>query len=122
METMEAAARPITVHNFSEKICDKLIHCHVMSLEDCFFLWVGVSASLCNLAVAMCSRYDSMPLSTLILGDKSDTTSSCFAQRLAKKTKKQVFASVNIPNNDSELMLLIEKRIKEEMESFPEKF
>ncbi|XP_073534803.1 proteasome assembly chaperone 4 [Phyllobates terribilis] len=122
METMELSHRPISIHNFSEKISDRLVHFHVMSLQDCFFLWVGFSARLCNLSVAMCSRFDSMPLSSLILGDKSDTTSGSFAQRLAKKTKKQVFASVNIPTNDSQLMLLIEKRIKEEMESFPEKF
>ncbi|XP_044149672.1 proteasome assembly chaperone 4 [Bufo gargarizans] len=122
METMELSHRSITIHNFSEKISDRLVHFHVMSLQDCFFLWVGYSARLCNLAVAMCSRFDSMPLSSQILGDKSDTTSSSFAQRLAKKTKKQVFASVNIPTNDSQLMLLVEKRIKEEMDSFPEKF
>ncbi|XP_040287911.1 proteasome assembly chaperone 4 [Bufo bufo] len=122
METMELSHRSITIHNFSEKISDRLVHFHVMSLQDCFFLWVGYSATLCNLAVAMCSRFDSMPLSSQILGDQSDTTSSSFAQRLAKKTKKQVFASVNIPTNDSQLMLLVEKRIKEEMDSFPEKF
>ncbi|XP_066435378.1 proteasome assembly chaperone 4 [Eleutherodactylus coqui] len=122
METAEPFPHPVSIHNFSDKICERLVHFHVMSLQDCFLLWVGCSARLCNLAVSMCSRYDSMPLSSLILGDKSDTTSSSFAQRLAKKTKKQVFASINIPTDDSQLMLLIEKRIKEEMESFPEKF
>ncbi|XP_063779138.1 proteasome assembly chaperone 4 isoform X2 [Pseudophryne corroboree] len=76
-----------------------------------------------NQAPRSCAELqDSVPLSTLILGDKSDTTSSSFAQRLAMKTKKQVFVSVNIPSNDSQLMLLIEKRIKEEMESFPDRF
>ncbi|XP_068092923.1 proteasome assembly chaperone 4 [Hyperolius riggenbachi] len=121
---MESSAKHQTsIHNFSEKLCDKLVHFHVMSLQDCFFLWVGFCPTLRNLAVAMCSRYDdSVPLSTLILGDKSDPTSSSFAQRLAKKTQKQVFASINIPTNDSQLMMLIEKRIKQEMESFPEKF
>ncbi|KAG8571602.1 hypothetical protein GDO81_011715 [Engystomops pustulosus] len=122
MEAMELSHRLISIHNFSEKISERLVHFHVMSLQDCFFLWVGSSASLCSLAVAMCSRFDSMPLSSMILGDKSDTTSSSFAQRLSKRTKKQVFASINIPCNDSQLMLLVEKRIKEEMESFPEKF
>lgn len=41
---------------------------------------------------------------------------------LAKKTKKQVFVSYNLPNTDSSFTLLIENRIKEEMMAFPEKF
>lgn len=60
METMELSHRPISIHNFSDKICDKLVHFHVMSLQDCFFLWVGFSARLCNLAVSMCSRFVSV--------------------------------------------------------------
>ncbi|KAM5156664.1 proteasome assembly chaperone 4 [Mantella aurantiaca] len=118
----DSQPRPISIHNFSDKICDKTVHFHVMSLQDCFLLWIGLSPSLCNLAVAMCSRYDSVPLSALILGDKSDPTSGSFAQRLAKKTKKQVFVSISIPTNDSQLLLLIEKRIKQEMDTYPEKF
>ncbi|XP_053570654.1 proteasome assembly chaperone 4 [Bombina bombina] len=119
---MELSAGRISVHNFSEKICEQLVHFHVMSMEQCFLLWVGLSPNLSNLAVAMCSRFDPVPLSSLILGDTSDTTSCSLAQRLAKKTTKQVFASVNIPTHDSQLMLLVEKRIKEEMEADPEKF
>ncbi|XP_053322856.1 proteasome assembly chaperone 4 [Spea bombifrons] len=119
---MEGVPGSISLHNFYERICDQPVHFHVMGMEECFFLWVGLSAGLSNLAAAMCSRFDTVPLSTLIFGDTSDTTSSSFAQRLAKKTKKQVFASVNIPNNNSQLMLLIEERIKKEMETFPEKF
>ncbi|XP_040182537.1 proteasome assembly chaperone 4-like [Rana temporaria] len=106
----------------SSHLCDRAVHFHVMSLQDCFLVWVGFSPSLRNLAMAMCSRYDTVPLSTLILGDKSDPTSSSFAQRLAMKTKKQVFVSISIPTTDSQLLLLIEKRIKQEMETFPEKF
>ncbi|XP_063307846.1 proteasome assembly chaperone 4 [Pelobates fuscus] len=119
---MEPAPRSISVHNFSERFSEQTVHFHVMAMQDCFFLWVGISATLSNMAVAMGSRFDTVPLSTLLLGDKSDTTSCSFAQRLAKKTTKQVFASINIPNNDSQLMLRIEKRIKEEMEAFPDKF
>ncbi|XP_015131501.2 proteasome assembly chaperone 4 isoform X1 [Gallus gallus] len=63
-----------------------------------------------------------VPVSTSLLGDPSDTASACLAQRLAKKTKKQVFVSYNLPNTDSSFTLLIENRIKEEMMAFPEKF
>lgn len=41
---------------------------------------------------------------------------------LARKTKKQVFVSYNLQNTDSNFALLVENRIKEEMEAFPEKF
>ncbi|KAF5927678.1 hypothetical protein HPG69_000582, partial [Diceros bicornis minor] len=40
----------------------------------------------------------------------------------AAATNKQVFASYNLQNTDSNFALLMEKRIKEEIEAFPEKF
>lgn len=40
----------------------------------------------------------------------------------AKKTKKQVFVSYSLPSTDSSLMLLVENRIKKEMEQFPDRF
>uniref|UniRef100_A0A8C0RG60 Proteasome assembly chaperone 4 n=1 Tax=Canis lupus familiaris TaxID=9615 RepID=A0A8C0RG60_CANLF len=65
---------------------------------------------------------DSIPVSTSLLGDTSDTTSTGLAQRLARKTNKQVFVSYNLQNTDSNFALLVENRIKEEMDAFPEKF
>ncbi|KAL4630999.1 proteasome assembly chaperone 4 [Arapaima gigas] len=118
----EAAEEAISVHDFSEKILEQLVHFHVMKLRGGFFLWVGAAPRLDNLAVSMSSRFDSMPLSTLLLGDPSDTTPNSLAQRLAKKTKKQVFVSYSLPSTDSNLTLLVENRIKKEMELFPEKF
>lgn len=47
--------------------------------------------------------------------------SMCFLF-LARKTNKQVFVSYNLQNTDSNFALLVENRIKEEMEAFPEKF
>ncbi|XP_030626522.1 proteasome assembly chaperone 4 [Chanos chanos] len=112
----------ITVHDFSEKILEQVVHFHVMKLNGGFFLWVGTSPVLSNLAVAMDSKFDSMPLSTLVLGDPSDTTPNSLAQRLTKRTKKQVFVSYNLPMTDSNLTLLVENRIKKEMELHPDKF
>ncbi|XP_028912295.1 proteasome assembly chaperone 4-like [Ornithorhynchus anatinus] len=112
----------ISLHNFSARLWEQLIHFHVMQLTDSLFLWVGAAPSLRNLAVAMCSRYDSIPLTTSLIGDASDTTSNSKAQRLARKTKKQVFVSYILQNTDCNFTLLIENRIKEEMEAFPVKF
>ena len=112
----------IKVHNFSENILNQDIHFHVMKLNGEFFLWVGASPVLSNLAVSMNSKYDSMPLSSLLLGEPSDTSSNSLAQRLAKKTKKQVFVSYSIPGTDAQLAILVEKRINKEMELHPELF
>ncbi|XP_065112536.1 proteasome assembly chaperone 4 [Paramisgurnus dabryanus] len=116
------AVDSMTVHDFSEKILEQHVHFHVMKFDGGFFLWVGSNAVLSNLAVSINSKYDSMPLSTLVLGDTSDTTPSSLAQRLTKKTKKQVFVSYNLPMTDSNLLLLVENRIKKEMELHPHKF
>ncbi|KAM9233388.1 proteasome assembly chaperone 4 [Dugong dugon] len=112
----------VSLHNFSARLWEQLVHFHVMRLTDSLFLWVGATPQLRNLAVAMCNRYDSIPVATSLLGDTSDTTSTGLAQRLARKTNKQVFVSYNLQNTDSSFALLVENRIKEEMDAFPEKF
>uniref|UniRef100_A0A8I5TU57 Proteasome assembly chaperone 4 n=1 Tax=Pongo abelii TaxID=9601 RepID=A0A8I5TU57_PONAB len=83
MEGLVAAAGgDVSLHNFSARLWEQLVHFHVMRLTDSLFLWVGATPHLRNLAVAMCSRYDSIPVSTSLLGDTSDTTSTGLAQRL----------------------------------------
>lgn len=105
----------ISVHNFSDKILEQVVHFHVMKLDGGFFLWVGSAPVLSNLAVSMSSKYvsklanlfamfphvagspktslnmflhyylqDSMPLSTLVMGDPSNTAANSLAQRLGK--------------------------------------
>ncbi|XP_041647773.1 proteasome assembly chaperone 4 [Cheilinus undulatus] len=122
-ETLNGTAfDALTVHNFSEKILEQVFHFHVMKFNGGFFLWVGPSPVLSNLAVSMSSKYDSMPLSTLVMGDPSNTAPNSLAQRLAKKTNKQVFVSYSIPVTDSNLSLLVENRIKKELELHPQHF
>ncbi|XP_070688800.1 proteasome assembly chaperone 4 [Pempheris klunzingeri] len=122
-ETQNGGAfEAISVHNFSEKILEQVVHFHAMKLSGGFFLWVGSSPVLSNLAVSMSSKYDSMPLSTLVMGDPSNTAPNSLAQRLAKKTKKQVYVSYSLPMTDSNLSLLVENRIKKELELHPEHF
>ncbi|XP_055021286.1 proteasome assembly chaperone 4 isoform X1 [Boleophthalmus pectinirostris] len=146
-----ASFGPISVHNFSEKILEQVVHFHVMKLNEGFFLWIGSSPVLSNLAVSMPSKYDSMPLSSLVMGDPSNTAANTLAQRLgtflkksyihlyiflifyillcymlihftAKRTKKQVFVSYSLAVTDGNLSLLVENRIKKELELHPEWF
>ncbi|NWV66563.1 PSMG4 protein, partial [Malurus elegans] len=142
------AAGGIALHDFSGQLGEQRVHFHAMRLRDSLFLWVGAAPALASLAVAMCSPRDSIPVAASLLGDPSDTASSCLAQRLGRcggagelppagnagtgpgsgsgpgpsKTKKQIFVSYNLQNTDSSFTLLIENRIKEEMTAFPEKF
>ncbi|XP_054046439.1 proteasome assembly chaperone 4 [Rissa tridactyla] len=112
----------IALHDFIGRLGEQLVHFHAMRLRDSLFLWVGAAPALASLAVAMCTPRDSIPVAASLLGDPSDTASACLAQRLASKTKKQIFVSYNLQNTDSNFTLLIENRIKEEMMAFPEKF
>lgn len=58
MEGLVAAAGgDVSLHNFSARLWEQLVHFHVMRLTDSLFLWVGATPHLRNLAVAMCSRY-----------------------------------------------------------------
>ncbi|KAM3840395.1 proteasome assembly chaperone 4 isoform 2-T2 [Vipera latastei] len=112
----------ISLHNFCGRLAEHLVHFHAMRLQDSLFLWIGDGPELSNLAVAMCTPRDSIPASTLLFGNASDNTSNSLAQRLASKTKKQIFVSYNVQNTDSSFILLVENRIKEEMATFPDKF
>lgn len=113
---------PISVHNFSEKILEQVVHFHVMKLNGGFLLWIGSTPVLSNLAVSMSSKYDSMPLSSLVMGDPSNTAANTLAQRLAKRTQKQVFVSYSLAVTDCNLSLLVENRIKKELDLHPEYF
>ncbi|XP_061051661.1 proteasome assembly chaperone 4 isoform X1 [Eubalaena glacialis] len=58
MEGPGAAARGnVSLHNFSARLWEQLVHFHVMRLTDSLFLWVGATPHLRNLSVAMCTRY-----------------------------------------------------------------
>lgn len=59
MEEPQAAA-DVSLHNFSARLWEQLVHFHVMRLTDSLFLWVGATPHLRNLAVAMCSRFVSV--------------------------------------------------------------
>ncbi|XP_069880753.1 proteasome assembly chaperone 4 isoform X3 [Dipodomys merriami] len=83
-----AAGGDVSLHNFSARLWEQLVHFHVMRLTDSLFLWVGATPHLRSLAVAMCSRYDSIPVCTSLFGDTSDTTSTGLAQRLGRPTNR----------------------------------
>ncbi|XP_061184476.1 proteasome assembly chaperone 4-like [Saccostrea echinata] len=107
-------------HVFSDKIMEKVVHFQVLKLKESFYIWICTSNKLGNLAVAMQTKFSSIPSGAVLLGPAD---SHCFtiAQRLAKKTGKQVFVSGSV-DYDQLMLPLIEKRIGQELQNFPEKF
>ncbi|XP_071166679.1 proteasome assembly chaperone 4-like [Mytilus edulis] len=106
------------VHTFSEKLMDTQVFFQTILFDHGFFLWIGTSpAALGDLSLAMKTKYSQEPSTSTLFGT-SDSPTTALAQRLAKKTSKQVFVGGNM--NYNQLMLpLIEKRIGEEMKSHP---
>ena len=112
MTTSEAQ---IKVSDFSEMILDKTVYFKIIKLSDSFFVWVGLEPSLSNMAVAMPTPHTSVPSGSLLFGNKSgETTSTSLAQKLAKKSNKQIFVSCSIPF-DQHLSVLVEKRLAQEL-------
>uniref|UniRef100_A0A8C3YVR7 Proteasome assembly chaperone 4 n=1 Tax=Catagonus wagneri TaxID=51154 RepID=A0A8C3YVR7_9CETA len=122
MEQHTPRAGTVSLNNFSASLREQIVHFHVTRLMDSLYLWVGATPHLRDLAVAMCACSDPVPVSVSLLGDTSDTMSTCLAQRFARKASKQVFLSSNLQDTDSGFAVLLENRIKEEMEAFLEKF
>ncbi|XP_074843841.1 proteasome assembly chaperone 4 isoform X1 [Carettochelys insculpta] len=83
----------ISLHDFCGRAGEQLVHFHAMRLRDSLFLWVGAEPALRSLAVAMCRPHDSIPVSTSLLGDASDTASNSLAQRLGDVAVNKLLAA-----------------------------
>ncbi|KAK7504540.1 hypothetical protein BaRGS_00004026 [Batillaria attramentaria] len=112
----------ISVYNFSDTILGNNLYFHVIKLCDSFHICVGTAPVMKNMAVAMQTEFDRGAASgSILMGDLSDPVSLNMAQRLAKRTGKQVFVSCSVAYNQT-LMPLLEKRIGEEIKDHPDKF
>ncbi|XP_046362358.1 proteasome assembly chaperone 4-like [Haliotis rufescens] len=118
---IKAEQPQVTVHTFTASVTDTTVFYQVIKMSDSFHLWVGAKPSLENMALAMNTRFESLPLATHLFGDSSNPIAASLAQRLAKKTGKQVFVSCNLAY-DQLTMPVVEKRITEEMKKRPEMF
>jgi len=122
-ETRPAVECRLRVHEFSGKLFDSQVHFQCVGLKDSFILWIGTRpASMTNLAMAIPTRFDKTPLSVGCLADsESDNISHSLAQKLAKRSGKQVFVSYNLPA-DYQLLSLVQQRLFEEMTLLPQHF
>ena len=122
-EALDTAECRLSTHNFNSVIFGTPVHFSVLKMQDSFMLWVGSKpAELTNLAMAMATKFDAVPMVTSIMGDASNPSSSSLSQKLSRRSKKQVFVSYNLPTGDGLMMPEVEKKLIEEMTVCPEKF
>lgn len=121
--TIEYVDSSLAAHSFSEKIGSTVVLFKTLKLKDSLFVWVGSNEEpkLTNLCVAMKSSYETLPLTTQVLGSRADETSTGLASQLTRRLSKPVFASVNL-QLDSFLFPEVNKRLKEEIKNKPEYF
>lgn len=50
----------IKIHDFSERILERVVHFHVMKMRDSVFIWAGENLELNSLSVAMSTKYVSV--------------------------------------------------------------
>ncbi|XP_041375792.1 proteasome assembly chaperone 4-like [Gigantopelta aegis] len=109
------------VHSFQTKILDTTVFFQVIKLNNSFHLFVGNVPTLQNMAMSMNTKYENVPTVNHLFGNRTDSTSSSIAQKLAKKTGKQVFVSCNLEYNQT-MLPLVEKHIFDELKAHPDKF
>ena len=53
----EKAETTLGLHKFAEQLIDQTVHFQVLKMTDSLFLWIGSSAEMGSLAVAMRTKY-----------------------------------------------------------------
>ncbi len=79
-------------------------------------MWIGTAGgSFENLDLAMMTSTDSLPISSVLLGNSSDTTGAALSQRLSMKLGTQVYVSYNLPSSQSAMLEEVERLIFKEV-------
>ena len=101
------------VERFSIDLEEKIFECHTFNFNNCCYIWIGDLnlATMSSLVVAMPTKFDTIPLSSILLSQDSDSNdiNSSIAQRISKKFNRQCFISCNIPLEDQHLIQQVER-------------
>lgn len=84
-------------------------------MDSSVFIWLGTEniQAMGNLVSSINTKYDSMPLSSLLIGDGSEMTDNAnsLSTRLSKKLNKQVFLSYNLGSEFNDHLVEIELKL-----------
>lgn len=112
-------------HEFTHFMFNFNVKFEIVKMKDSILIWIGdfEKPLLLDLSYGVQTKYEPLPTTTKILGTaSSDTASMMIAKRLAKKLKKPVYISFNLPLTPNNLLKDIEIRLIEEIELHSDKF
>lgn len=121
-EEMVKSQCDLKFHEFMAQIGDLSIVYHMIKMEDSLYVWVGNynDNTMNDLSFAIKSPYEKEPVTTKIMGSIFNDCSSNLAKRLSKKLSMPVYISFNIFNLNNLSLLLIEKRLRDELNFHPD--
>ncbi|XP_076757254.1 proteasome assembly chaperone 4 [Xylocopa sonorina] len=110
-------------HDFTVKVGDLSVACHIIKMENCVYVWVGDlnQNAMNDLSFAIGSPYEKEPLATKIMGPIANESSTSLAKRLSKKLSMAVYVSFNVQIDNLSLPIL-ERKLRDEFNSHPEIF
>lgn len=120
MDDIKVLEPTLKVHTFKDKIMEHEVFFQVIKLQDSFYIWLGKSSQFGDLSVAMVTLGKLTSSTNLIGGNESHSVT--LAERLSKKTGKQIFVGGDLMSFDQLQLPLLEKRITEEMKRNPAMF
>lgn len=107
-------------HHFTAEICESIYTFRVLKMNQSLLIYIGQSGSEALDELAMAMPVNDFP-STTIIGTQHGSESQELAQQLTRRLKKQVFVSYNLPMN-TQIRLMLVKRIAEEIKNVPDAF
>lgn len=120
--TVEKTASKWSSHFFSADISEVKYNFRVLKMNRSVLIYIGPSENetFDEMAVAMDLRVPNT-VSTTILGPQMTCDSQEIAHQFARRLKKQVFVSCNVPSNNTIRPLLM-KCVADEMKRHPDAF
>uniref|UniRef100_A0A1Q3F3J4 Putative proteasome assembly chaperone 4 n=1 Tax=Culex tarsalis TaxID=7177 RepID=A0A1Q3F3J4_CULTA len=111
-----------TTHLCSVEVCDVQYNMRILKMKDSVFVFIGENKAENFDELAMALPTESSEIcSTTIMGAVVGCGSEELAQKLARKLKKQVYLSANVPN-DRIVRPSIERKLFEEINNNRECF
>lgn len=111
-----------STYTFTETVADIPVTFYIIKMKSCLFVWIGDKGVFENLAVAMNTTYNAMPIATSVMGHLGNDDSCSLATKLSKKTGKQVFASFNLSKTENNVLLNVSQILMEKIKNHPDKF